>query len=132
MLISNYEITEKIAEATQAAVYKAYNKADPSRPLVLKVLKTINLSEYKKNQFSQKIEHLKVLNDPLLITPISFGMKDGIGFIVQDYFDGVTLDKLYENNPKVPLNDFFTIACKLTRAVDKIHEEGLFVGIDGE
>lgn len=65
MIISNYEIVEKIAEAPQAAVYKAFHKKNPDRLLVLKILKASNLSDYKKAQFSLKIEHLKVLNDPL-------------------------------------------------------------------
>lgn len=63
MLISDYEITEKIAEAPQAAVYKTYHKINPDRALVLKIFKEVNLSENKQSHFLQKIEHLKVLND---------------------------------------------------------------------
>jgi hypothetical protein len=43
MIISNYEIVEKMAEAPQAAIYKAYHKKNPDRLLVLKILKTGNL-----------------------------------------------------------------------------------------
>ncbi|RJQ71730.1 MAG: GAF domain-containing protein [Desulfobacteraceae bacterium] len=128
MLITNYEITEKIAEAPQAAIYKAYHKKNPDRPLVLKILKASTLSDYKKAQFSQKIEHLKVLNDPLLITPLSFGLKDDVCFIAQDYFEGITLDKLTEGHPRISLNDFFTVACRLARALEKVHEAGIIHG----
>jgi len=128
MIISNYEILEKMAEAPQAAIYKAYHKKNPDRLLVLKILKADSLSEYKKAQFRQKIEHLKVLDDPLVLTPVSFGEKDGVCFITQDYFDGVTLDNLTGMHHRISLNDFFTIACRLARALEKVHEAGIIHG----
>jgi predicted ATPase/tRNA A-37 threonylcarbamoyl transferase component Bud32 len=128
MLISNYELIEKIAETPHATVYKAFHTKNPERLLILKILKAISLSEYKKTQFRQEIEHLKVLNDPLLITPVSFGAKDGVCFITQDYFAGITLDKLAEAHSRINLKDFFTIACGLARALDKVHEAGIIHG----
>lgn len=76
IIIPNYEIIQKIGESPQATVYKGYHKKNPQRPLVLKVLKATFLSESKKSQFQQKIDQLRVLNDPLLITPSSFDSKD--------------------------------------------------------
>jgi serine/threonine protein kinase len=130
MIISNYEMLEKVAETTQAAVFKAYHKKNPDRLLVLKILKASCLSEYKKAQFRQKIEHLKVLNDPLVITPISFGDKDGTCFITQDYFDGISLDKWMKahSSSRISLNDFFTIAIELASALEKVHEAGIIHG----
>ena len=96
MIISNYELVEKIAETPQSAIYTARHKRTPERLLVLKVWKMASLSEYTQAQFRQKIEHLKVLTDPLVITPVSLGVKDGACFITQDFFDGVPLNKLAE------------------------------------
>lgn len=87
--IPNHEIIEKISEGPQAAIYKAYHKRNPERLLALKVLKANFLSEHKRSQFRQKIEHLRVLNDPFVITPIALDAKDGMSFLTQDYFDGV-------------------------------------------
>ena len=126
--IPNYEIIEKISEGPQAATYRAYHKKSPERLLVLKVLKATFLSEHKKTQFRQKIEHLRVLNDPLVITPIGFDAKDGICFITQDYFEGVTLDKLIRTDRGMLLSDFFTIACSLARTLDTVHEAGIIHG----
>jgi serine/threonine protein kinase len=125
MIISNYEMLEKIAETPQAAIFKACHKKNPDQTLILKILKASSLSEYKKAQFRQKIEHLKVLNDPLVITPRSFGDNDGACFITQDYFDGITLDKLMA---KISLNDFFTIAIGLASALEKVHDAGIIHG----
>jgi len=129
MIISNYEFVEKIAEAPQAAVYKAFHKKDPDRPLILKILKAGSLSDYKKAQFRQKIEHLRVLDDPMVITPLSFGEKDGVCFVTQEYFDGVTLDTLTGTHAsRISLNDFFTIACRIAQALEKIHDAGIIHG----
>ncbi len=128
LVIPNYEILEKIAESKQAAVYRAYHKKRPDRPLVVKVLKVAFLSEYKKSQFRQKIEHLRVLNDPLVITPLTFEALDGTFFITQNYFEAVTLDKLIEKQGRVSLQDFFTIAGSVARALDKVHEAGIIHG----
>ncbi len=127
MIIPNYEFIEKIAESQQAAIYKAYHKKNPNRLLALKILKTTFLSDYKKSQFKQKIEHLRVLNDPMVITPIAFEAKDEFCFLTQDYFDGIPLDKLMETR-SISLNDFFTIACGLARVLDKVHEAGIIHG----
>ncbi|MBI2954341.1 MAG: AAA family ATPase, partial [Chloroflexi bacterium] len=128
MAIPNYEIIEKLSEGPQAAIYKAYHKRTPDRLLVLKLLKATFLSDQKKSQFRQKVEHLRVLNDPRVITPISFEAKDGVSFITQDYFDGVTLDQLIKTFHGISLSDFFTIACSLARILDSVHEAGIIHG----
>ncbi|MBI4287515.1 MAG: AAA family ATPase [Chloroflexi bacterium] len=127
IVIPNYEIVDKIAESPQATIYKAYHKKSPNRPLVLKILKTALLSEYKKSQFRQKVEQLRVLNDPFTITPIAFDTKDDICFITQDYFDGITLEQLIAHR-QISLKDFFSLACGLARALDKVHEAGIIHG----
>jgi len=128
MLLPNYKIIEKLAESRQTVVFKAYHQKNPDRLLALKVLKTISLSEYKEAQFRQKIEHLRVLKDPLIITPIEFAAKDGICFIAHDFFDGTPLNKLTEAHTGFRPDIFFTIACQLARALDKAHEAGIIHG----
>src|SRR5574340_147794 len=123
--ITNYEIIEQIAEAPTATVYKARHKKNPERLLVLKLWKTASTSEYQQAQFRQRIEHLKVLNDPLVIIPRALGSRDGACFIIQDYFDGVPLNRLTGEHVRLSLNDFFTIACRLSKALDIVHEAGI-------
>ena len=127
MILSNYELIEKISESPKATIFKAYNKKNPSRLLILKVIKT-PLSDNKKAQILQKIEHLKILNDRALITPISFSDRNNTCFITEDYFDGVTLNKFLEREPEITLNDFLTIASALAQSIEKIHEAGIIHG----
>ena len=126
--ISNYEIVQKLGEGPQSVVYKVFHKKFPERPLVLKVLKVGFLPEYQKLHFRQKIERLKVLNDPLLIRPLSFEIIEDTRFIVREYFDGVPLNEWESAQPKISLTDFFTISCFLVQAVNKVHESGIIYG----
>ncbi len=128
MLLSNYELTEILAKTPLITVFKARHKRDPERRLVLKALKGNSLPEYKKAQFRQKIEHLRVLDDPLLITPISFSDRDETCFITQDYFAGVTLDKLMAASSGFSLQHFFSIAISLASALEKVHDAGIIHG----
>ncbi len=128
MVISNYELLERIAESPQAIVFKAYHKKNPARLLVLKALKVNGLTEYKRAQFRQKIEHLKVLNYSLVITPISFSDREDTAFITQEYFAGIPLDKFMSVHNRMPLLDFFAIAIELASALEKVHEAGVIHG----
>ena len=126
--IPNYDIIEKVGEGPQSVVYKAFHKKNPDRLLALKILKALSLSEDQRRYFRQKIEHLKVLHDTRLITPLSFNVKRGVQFFTQDYFKGITLDEWAKKQTQITLNDFFTIACELAEALNRVHEAGIIHG----
>ncbi|MFH1007614.1 MAG: AAA family ATPase [Candidatus Latescibacterota bacterium] len=126
--VPNYEIVEKLGEGSQSVVYKAFSKKDPQRPLSLKLLKVVSLFDRQKAFFTQRIERLKVLHDPLLTIPRSFEMKEGIPIIIQDYFEGVPLSEWARAQNGISLGDFFTIACTLAQALEKVHEAGIVHG----
>ncbi|MDL1967795.1 MAG: AAA family ATPase [Deltaproteobacteria bacterium] len=126
--IPNYYIVEKLGEGPQSVVYKGFHKKTPHRPLVIKVLKAVSLSEDQKRHFRQRIEHLKVLNDIRLITPLSFEVRKNVQFFIKDYFHGVTLDKWSRKQTRINLNDFFTVVCRIAEALNKAHEAGIIHG----
>ncbi len=126
--IPNYYIIEKLGEGPQSVVYKGFHKKHPNRPLVIKVLKAVSLSEDQKRHFRQKIEQFKILHDIHLITPLSFEVRKGIRFFTKDYFQGITLDKWSKNQKRINLNNFFTIACNIVEALNKAHEAGIIHG----
>ncbi len=128
MMFTDYELVERIEETPTTSIFKAYSKRDPSRPLILKVFKAGSLSEAAKGQIRQKIEHLRILNDPLLITPTHFGEREGTCYMVHEYFDGVPLDRLMRERSRLPLDNFLVIACALAHALEKVHEAGIIHG----
>ncbi len=128
MVLSSYDIKNKIFEGSGIVIYKASSKEEPNRLVTIKMLKGGSLSEYKRAQFKQRIEHLKVLNEPSLITPLLVNENDGSYLIIQDNYDGVSLDKLIQTNQSISLKVFFAIACNLARSLEKVHEAGIIHG----
>jgi signal transduction histidine kinase/serine/threonine protein kinase/tetratricopeptide (TPR) repeat protein len=126
--IPGYTLIEQLADTARAVVYKALSKSAPGRPLVLKLLREGAVSERQKAYFRQRIEHLKVLDDPALLTPLACETKGGQSFILQDFFDGVPLDDWASRQKPVPLPSFFTVALGLARAIEKIHDAGIIHG----
>lgn len=128
VMIPNHDISEKLGESPRAHVFKAVSRSAPQVPLVLKVFKAITMSEHRKSHFRQRIEHLKILHDPAVITPSTFEVKSGTCYVTQPFFEGVTLDALAKQTPALTLKECLTIACKLAAALEKIHEAGLIHG----
>lgn len=126
--IPGYQLVSKLGEGTQSAVYRGFEKAAPDRPLSIKVFKTNTLTERQRAHYRQKVEHLRVLRDQALLTPQVFDIKGGVPFVVQDYFEGLPLDEWTRRQPALSLDGFFTIACHLASALDKVHEAGVVHG----
>ncbi|MEY4616680.1 MAG: hypothetical protein RJB66_1640 [Pseudomonadota bacterium] len=126
--IPNYTLLETLGEGPQSTVFKGYYKNMPHRLLVVKSLKTGLLTESQRKYFRQKVEHLKVLNDPRLLIPLSFQDQWDVPFITREYFAGITLDEWAKNQSKLTLDDFLTIACTLAELLEKIHQAGLIHG----
>lgn len=127
-LIPNYTLLEVLGEGPQSTVYKGYYKNMPHRLLVIKALKTGLLTESQRKYFRQKVEHLKVLDDPRLLVPLSFQDKWDVPFITREYFDGIPLDQWAKTQRRVSLDHFLTIACALAEFLEKIHHAGIIHG----
>jgi len=126
MRIGNYVITDVISESALTAVYKVYHETDPAKSLILKVLKSVSPSYIRREQFLYKIEQLKVLRDCQLIIPISYEVRDELCFITQAAPEGVCLSQL--TGKGVSITDFFTIACDIVSALNKVHDAGIIHG----
>ncbi len=127
-LIPNYTLLQVLGEGPQSRVYKGYYKNMPHRLLVVKALKTGLLTESQRKYFRQKVEHLKVLDDPRLLVPLSFQDKWEIPFITREFFDGMPLDQWAKSKEDVSLEDFLSIACTLSELLEKVHHAGIIHG----
>lgn len=127
MIPSNYEIVEKIAEGLHASIFKVHPKKSPNQLLMLKIPKPAILSHNKISQFQQKTEQLKLINFPGINAPTMHYKQDGSFFLTYDYFDGIPLSNWLRlnNQAKISPDVFFSIACQLAQALDKIHDAGI-------
>ena len=127
-LIPNYTLLQVLGQGPQSTVYKGYYKNMPHRLLVIKALKTGLLTESQRKYFRQKVEHLKVLDDPRLLVPLSFQDKWEIPFITREFFEGIPLDQWAKSKVKMSLDDFFAIAFPMAELLEKIHHAGIIHG----
>ncbi|MBI5489730.1 MAG: AAA family ATPase [Deltaproteobacteria bacterium] len=128
LTIPGYQLVAKLGEGTQSAVYRGFLNTAPDRPLSIKVFKTSAPTERQLAHYRQKVEHLRVLRDPSLLTAEMFELRGGVPFIVQDYFEGLSLDEWARRQTAVSLDAFFAIACQLAAALDKVHDAGIVHG----
>lgn len=126
--LPHYRVLEKLGESLHAVVYKAVPKNEPRRLLTLKVLNLPLRQESQRRYVRQKVERLKVIHDPRVITPLAFETFGDTQFIVQDYFPGLSLDAWRRHQKTVRLDDFLSVALELTLALTAVHEGGIVHG----
>jgi len=127
--IPYYTLLESVGESLNSCVYKAVAKDNPDGFFIIKILKHPILNENKLRYLEQKVERLKIIHDPSVITADSFNNYHNIQFIVRRYFSGITLKSfIQQQNTPLALKDFFHIASQLSLAIQSIHEAGIIHG----
>ena len=76
--IPGYHLVTKLGEGPQSAVYRGFRKSAPNRPLAIKVFRNSTLAERHRAHYRQKIEHLRVVKDPMLIVAEEFDIRGGV------------------------------------------------------
>lgn len=128
LFIPNYEILEALGESPLAFVYKGFHKQHPEQILVIKVFKPGVLSHQRRRYFLQKIEHLKILTDSRVAPPLRFEEYGNQKLLVRDYFPGIPINEWIQQRETLSLEDFFSIALKLSDIIDSIQKSGIIHG----
>lgn len=126
--IHQYKVIEKLGKSLFAEVFKVCPNNQPEQMLVLKRIKpSISL----KNNFDllkSQIKYVKDLDISGLIKPDFYFFEQEELFIIQKYFDGITLGKWIKSQKRTTLTDFFKIACAITTVLENMHKAGYFHG----
>ncbi len=126
--LENYLLLEMLGESLQATVYKGLYKHSPSQPLMIKILKLLATQDEQSRHLRQKIERLKVLHDPRVLTPLSLESDRNRQFIVQPWFDGHSLNRWREQQRPLHLEDFLMLAVTLADILQVVHDAGITHG----
>ncbi|MGD1909514.1 MAG: AAA family ATPase [Rivularia sp. (in: cyanobacteria)] len=118
VIISGYEILEKIYESSNSVVYRGRREED-SRQSILKVLKqdvfySIELTRYKQEyEITRNIEHQGIIK--------AYDLQNGnfLVMVLED-FGGDSLKNLISQN-KFSLVECLEIACQITDSLTQIH-----------
>jgi serine/threonine protein kinase len=123
--IGKYEIIEKLGEGGFGAVYLANNTRLKKR-VALKVLHPqVASDEMLAAYFEREALALARLEHVNIVRVYDYDQIDGVSFIVMEYIDGTTLDRLLRDQKAFPIADIASIFRQLLAALGYAHENGV-------
>ena len=120
-----YRILEKIGAGGMAVVYKGEHMY-LKRPVAIKVLppEMAKSREFVK-RFFKEAEMASKLDHPNIVKVLDFGDEDGLLYIVMQYVEGETLERILHARGKLSLQEAFSIALQILPALGYAHEKGI-------
>ena len=123
--IGKYEIIDKLGEGGFGAVYLANNTRLKKR-VALKVLHPqVASDEMLAAYFEREALALARLEHTHIVRVFDYDQIDGVSFIVMEYIDGTTLDRLLRDQRAFTLDEIVSIFRQLLSALGYAHENGV-------
>ncbi|MDR0610341.1 MAG: serine/threonine-protein kinase [Planctomycetaceae bacterium] len=98
--IGDYEIIEELGHGGMGIVYKARQKL-LNQTVAIKVLSQTLLDDSQAvGRFRREMQLIGGLNHPNIVRALNAGENDGIHYLVMEFVDGVTLQRLCDNLQK--------------------------------
>ena len=120
----HYRILEKIGEGGMGVVYKALD-THLDRPVAIKVLPPDKVQDADRRQrFVQEAKAASALHHPNIIVVHDITEDRGLNFMVMEYVDGSTLDRLI-GRKGLKLNEALGYAVQIADGLAKAHAAGI-------
>jgi serine/threonine protein kinase len=122
--LGHYQIIEKLGEGGMGVVYKGRD-THLDRFVALKVLPPEKVADpERKQRFTQEAKSASALNHPGIITIHDIASDGGVDFIVMEYVEGKTLDRLILGKGML-VKDALRIGAEITDALAAAHAIGI-------
>jgi Tol biopolymer transport system component/predicted Ser/Thr protein kinase len=123
-VLLHYRIMEKIGEGGMGVVYKALD-AHLDRPVAVKVLPADRVADAeRKRRFVQEAKAASALNHPNIVTVYDITSDQGLDFIVMEFVEGQTLDRLIGRRG-MKLNEALGLAVQVADGLTRAHAAGI-------
>jgi len=127
MRFSHFEFdpaTDKLGEGPQSEVYRATDSR-LGRTVALKILRPhVEFDPSAKERFEREAKHTSNLAHPNIATIFDYGQDRGTSYIVMEYLEGRTLDRILKERP-LGYEEGLRIALQVTSALSLVHQRGL-------
>src|SRR5262245_61617522 len=122
--LGHYRIEEKLGEGGMGVVYRAFD-THLDRPVAIKVLRPETMAApERKRHFVQEAKAASAINHPNILTIYDISHKESLDFIVMEFIEGKTLDRLIGRNG-IPLNNALKYAVQIADALCATHFSGI-------
>jgi len=115
---------DKLGEGPQSEVYRATD-GSLGRTVALKILRPhVEFDPSAKQRFEREAKHTSSLAHPNIATIFDYGQDKGTSFIVMEFLEGRTLDRILKERP-LGYEEGLRIALQVTSALGLVHGRGL-------
>jgi serine/threonine protein kinase/tetratricopeptide (TPR) repeat protein len=115
---------DKLGEGPQSEVYRATD-GRLGRTVALKILRPhVEFDPSAKERFEREAKHTSSLAHPNIATIFDYGQDKGTSFIVMEFLEGRTLDRILKERP-LGYEEGLRIALQVTGALGLVHSRGL-------
>src|SRR5262249_24027521 len=121
---NRYKILERVGKGRVAGVYKA--ESPQGNLVALKVLPPSKARDPEQwARFQREIRLAMQLDHPAIVRTFHFGKVNSLYFLVMEYLDGVTLDKLLTLHGPLPAREAARIGFLACLGLQHIFERGM-------
>jgi serine/threonine protein kinase len=120
-----YKIYDEVGSGGFATVYLGRNM-DTNEIVAIKVLSRqyTNESQYVE-RFRREAGLAERLHHPNIVRILDHGIEDGIHFLVMEFVEGLTLDRLIERKGRIPVDDAISYAEQALAGLQAAYQAGV-------
>ena len=125
--VGEYVIDEKLGEGGFGAVYKATHPLIGKQVAVKVLFRQYSANPAMVTRFVSEARAVNQIRHKSIIDIFSFGqLDDGRHYYVMELLEGAPLDRLLKSQGRLAVADAMPIFRSLARALDAVHEKGIF------
>jgi len=123
-----YEIVSELGRGSMGVVYHGF---DPviGRTVAIKTMLTEGLTSQEfrefKSRFQREAQAAGVLSHPNIVNVFDYGEDNGILYLIMEYLEGKSLEKLIEEQVMLPIETIIPMFDQVCGALDHAHQHDI-------
>ena len=123
-----YNVVRELGRGSMGIVYEGF---DPviGRTIAIKTMLTEGLApeEFRefRARFQREAQAAGVLSHPNIVNVFDYGEDSGILYLIMEYLEGRSLEKLVEGKKILPIETIIPMCDQVCSALDHAHERGI-------